>query len=451
MSYSESGRQLVHIAAVLAAGALRYLDWTQAAAMALAACAFNILVLPRVAPQILRASDRAGWSGVHFYPIAVLALILVFRSRLDIVAAAWAIMAAGDGAATLAGKRWPSRRLPWNAEKTWAGLTAFIVAGIPAAVIAGGWVGLGVGDQPERAVPLWLIAVAATVVAALVETIPIRLDDNLSVPAAAGATFGLAMQVEAQALAASWPLIEQRLPNAIVINVILSAAVVLARAITLTGAVVGTLLGVAIYTGSGGAGFTLLAASFALAVSSSQVGRSRKIALGIAEERGGRRGAGNALANCLVGAIGAALMAAQHDDRLGALILVTGLTAGASDTVASEIGKAFGGTPRAVPTFRSVSPGTPGGVTIVGTIAGIVAAAAMALLATTLGVQGFEARMIASVVIGATVGAFAESALASGFEARGVLNNDVLNLLNTSVASAAAIGLYIVWGSGNGR
>jgi uncharacterized protein (TIGR00297 family) len=174
-------------------------------------------------------------------------------------------------------------------------------------------------------------------------------------------------------------------------------------------------------------------------VLSSQVGRARKLAAGIAEDRGGRRGAGNALANCLVGAIGAGLIAAQFDDRAGALVLVAGLTAGASDTVASEIGKAFGGTPRAVLSLERVPAGTPGAVSVVGTLAGLAAAAVMAIAAVGLRLSGFEMNMVGAVVIGATVGAFAESALASWLEPRGILNNDVLNVLNTAVASAVAL------------
>ena len=41
--------------------------------------------------------------GILLYPLAVLGLVLVFPYRLDIVAAAWGIMAAGDGFATLVG------------------------------------------------------------------------------------------------------------------------------------------------------------------------------------------------------------------------------------------------------------------------------------------------------------------------------------------------------------
>jgi uncharacterized protein (TIGR00297 family) len=436
--FSESTRQLVHVGALAFAGALRYLDWRQAAAMALAALVFNLFLLPRLAPQILRPADRQGWSGIRFYPLAVLALVLAFPSRLDIVAAAWAIMAAGDGCATLVGRRWPRLRLPWNPDKTWTGLIAFVIAGSAAAVLMGAWVAPGVAAAPDPTFTVWA-AVAAAMCAALVETIPIRLDDNLSVPAAAAGTLALATMVDVDALAAAWPMMAARLPAAIVINVILALSAVLARSMTLTGGIVGTLIGIVIYIGAGGAGFLLLCSSFALAVLSSQVGRARKLAAGIAEDRGGRRGAGNALANCLVGAIGAGLIAAQFDDRAGALVLVAGLTAGASDTVASEIGKAFGGTPRAVLSLERVPAGTPGAVSVVGTLAGLAAAAVMAIAAVGLRLSGFEMNMVGAVVIGATVGAFAESALASWLEPRGILNNDVLNVLNTAVASAVAL------------
>ena len=69
----------------------------------------------------------------------------------------------------------------------------------------------------------------------------------------------------------------------------------------------------------------------------------------------------------------------------GALVMVTAIAAGASDTVASEIGKAWGGQPRSFPTFRAAPPGTPGAVSVVGTIAGIAAAALIAALAACTG------------------------------------------------------------------
>jgi len=111
-------------------------------------------------------------------------------------------------------------------------------------------------------------------------------------------------------------------------------------------------------------------------------------------------------------------------------MLVTGLAAGASDTVASDVGKAFGGQPRAFPSFHAVAPGTPGAVTIVGTLAGLVAAAVIAWPAVILWL--LPADRIPVVVGACTAGAFIESTLASRLETKGVLGNNALNLLNTA-------------------
>jgi uncharacterized protein (TIGR00297 family) len=115
------------------------------------------------------------------------------------------------------------------------------------------------------------------------------------------------------------------------------------------------------------------------------------------------------------------------------------LIAGASDTVASEIGKAFGGVPREFPSFRAVPAGTPGAVSAVGTLAGFTAAVVLSLIAGA-SLPGGSAIMLPAVA-GATGGAFAESALATRFEADGILNNDMLNFLNTAVAAFIAVGV----------
>ena len=43
------------------------------------------------------------------------------------------------------------------------------------------------------------------------------------------------------------------------------------------------------------------------------------------------------------------------------------------------------------------------------------------------------------IVAGATIGSFAESLLGASLEGPGILNNDLLNFINTGVAAAAAI------------
>jgi uncharacterized protein (TIGR00297 family) len=438
-AYSESRRQLVHISMVGFAALLRFTTWPQAAALAAGAVVFNLFLLPRVAPGILRPSDSGGHrAGVIFYPLSVLILVLIFRSRLDIVAAAWAVMAFGDGMATLAGTRIGGARLPWNPEKTWTGLAGFVAAACVGAVALSVWVAPSIAPQPA-AMFTWWAPIAAAVVAAFIETIPVKLDDNLSVPFTAGAVLALATTIDAQALQFARHVLSDRLAWAVIINVVMGVAVTLAGSVTWTGAVAGTLIGIVIYLGAGLAGWILLLLAFASAVASSRVGLKQKMIRGIAEERDGRRGAGNAIANCAVGAIGAWLMIVEPSDIRGALVLSAGLIAGASDTVASEIGKAFGGVPRVFPSFQPVAAGTPGAVSAIGTLAGLTAAVVMSLYAGVF-LPGGSAIML-PVVIGATAGAFAESALATHFERDGVLNNDVLNFLNTGVAAVVAVGV----------
>jgi uncharacterized protein (TIGR00297 family) len=436
-AYSEDRRQIVHISMVGFAALLRFISWPQAAALAAGALVFNLFVLPRVAPGILRPTDSGGHrAGVIFYPLSVLLLVLVFRSRLDIVAAAWAVMAFGDGAATLAGTRIGGPRLSWNPEKTWSGLLAFVVIASLGAVAMSVWVASGVTPAPPLTF-VWLAPVVAAVAAGFVETIPVKLDDNLSVPVAAGMVLLLGTLVSSRSVELWLPIGIDRLPVAIGLNLALASAAWMLGTITLSGALVGTAIGAIIYAGAGLPGWLLLLTAFIAAIGSSKLGRRRQAARGIADDEGGRRGAGNVLANCLMGAVGAWMMAVEVADARGALVLAAGLTAGASDTVASEIGKAFGTSPRAFPSLRPVPAGTPGAVSTLGTAAGFVAAVLMALLAATI-LPGGE-RLVLGVVAGATAGAFVESTLATWFESDGVLNNDMLNFINTAVAAGLAV------------
>src|SRR5204863_2498263 len=120
---------------------------------------------------------------------------LLFPNRLDIVAAAWGILAAGDGAATLAGRAIGGTRWPWNPDKTVAGTAAFVFAGGAAGMALAAWC------RPVATVPTSFAMLAvpvAALTAAFVETIPIRLDDNVSVALSAGGVLWLAAMVIAR-------------------------------------------------------------------------------------------------------------------------------------------------------------------------------------------------------------------------------------------------------------
>ena len=439
MSHSETARQIVHVTMVGWAFLLRLLTWPQAAALAATALLFNAFVLPHVGGRaIFRPDDlrRGVPAGILFYPLSVLLLILVFRARLDIAAAAWAILAVGDGAATIAGRAAGGPTLPWNAEKTAAGSVAFALAGGAAGVLLCWW------TQPALSFPApatFVIAapIAAAVVAAFVEGLPGKLDDNLSVPFAAGAALWILSLADAAAMQAMLPGVLGRMLPAVLVNAGFAAVAYLEGAVTMSGVLAGIVIGMAIYLGSGIEGWLLLFATFASAVVTSKVGLGRKRALGIQEEREGRRGAGNALANCLVGAVAALCAVTTPYQAAAWLAMVAGLTAGAADTVASEIGKAWGRRTFLVIGFRPVPPGTPGAVSLTGTIANAVAAVGLGTLGAALGL--IAAADVPLVAAAALAGAFVESALGALLEHRGILDNHQLNFINTAVAAAIVL------------
>jgi uncharacterized protein (TIGR00297 family) len=434
--FSETLRQIVHITMGGWALLLRWLTWRQSALLALGAVAFNALLLPRLGGRrIYREADRGGAArGILIYPIAVLLLILVFRRRLDIVAAAWGIMAAGDGFATIAGRAVGRRPVPWNREKTVEGTVAFILAGGVAGVLLALWVRPSITPAPPIAFGL-IAPVAAAIAAALVETIPVRLDDNISVPASAAGVLWMAslVTIDPRGL----PALPVTLATALLLNVAVAAAGLLARTVTMGGAITGVAIGTVIYAGSGLRGWTLLLVAFVVASAVSRIGIKRKESLGIAEERGGRRGPGNAIANTGVAACAAALALVGPDRVLSELALAAALTAGASDTVASEIGKAWGRRTFLTTTFRPVPPGTPGAVSLEGTVALVAASALLAWLAALLGLIGYDALPI--IVTAAVAASFLEGALGAAYERSGILNNDLLNFVTTASAAAIAV------------
>ena len=202
------------------------------------------------------------------------------------------------------------------------------------------------------------------------------------------------------------------------------------------GALVGIACGAAIYAAFYLAGLFVLGTALLLSIIASRINSSRGPRI---PDDDGSRGAANIVANCGVGTAAALVEIANLgvSTELTALCCVTGIAAGASDTVASELGKAFGGTPRSFPTWRRVAPGTPGAISIVGTVSGIAAAALIAAPAPSLWLLGWGDIII--VTAASTVGAFVESTLATAFERGGEVTNHVLNVSNTAVAAAAAL------------
>jgi uncharacterized protein (TIGR00297 family) len=428
IKFNEDRRQLEHLAPLFFAFLLKFLAWHVALALAVAAIFYGLFVSPRF------GTTRPGeprLSGKFYYAVSVFLLLLVFRDQIEYAAAVWGVLAVGDSLSNMLGRRFGRRRLPWNQTKTWLGSLVFLASGVIIFLVFLAWFH---GLEIFRS--FWTIALAVIVslACAFVESVPTVIDDNLLI-AFTGAFFVILMQTVRWGElhpAASWQA-------ALLINGLLAAAVYLLRLVTAGGAFAGLLCGWLIYWGSGWQAFLQLFLFFIWGSAGTRVRRAHKEALHIAQENRGRRSARHAVANCLVGSL-LAMGAAFGGDSvvLWKAAIVGAFVTAAFDTVATELGQAFGKTPVLIPTGKRVPPGTEGAVSLEGTALGLLAAATLAISAWLTRYLAFEFAM--GAVVAAFLATMAESWIGAATKPL-PMKNELLNFFNTALGAGLAAGI----------
>jgi dolichol kinase len=124
-----------------------------------------------------RDGESDGRASILGYAFPVLAALCLFRGREELGVMTLAILAFGDGSATLGGMTLGGYRLPWNPKKTVTGLLCFICIGGPLASLVF-W------GETRPGVSLGIAATcgfAATLTAAIAESVPSKINDNLRV------------------------------------------------------------------------------------------------------------------------------------------------------------------------------------------------------------------------------------------------------------------------------
>ena len=211
--------------------------------------------------------------------------------------------------------------------------------------------------------------------------------------------------------------------------------------VTGAGALAGFGVGGAVVLSLGWPGYLVLLLYFALGAATTRIGWRRKRALGIAEARGGARGPRQVVANggppALFGALAGLLPGALGVSVAAAF--VGSLATAAADTVSSEVGKSLGGTVRRLPDLALAAAGTPGGISLGGSAAGLGASLVLCGVAAAAGL--LAPGWFLPVAAAGFVAALLEGLLAP-LEMRGTLDNDAVNAVSVFAGGLLAF----AWG-----
>lgn len=425
-------RKLVHISFGACALLLRWLPWWGAALMAASAVVFNLFLLPRMGGKRISEGGRGYDLGIILYPLAVLALVLAFPDQPAIAGTIWAILAFGDGFATLAGQAIPGPRIPWNSDKSLAGTLGFIMAALPTALFLAYFLGLN-----SKLLGVSAVVGLTVIVCAIVETLPLHVDDNFTVPLIGALTlFSLVSisrlpRLELDRNAALW----------LGLNAVLALLGFVLGLVTRSGMIGGFLLGAVLIVFGRWQLFAVLLAFFIIGSLATRIGYRKKAQMEIAQERGGRRGFSHAFANAGVATILAVLMRfGAGDPTVLMMAAIASLATATADTIGSEIGPLIGRRAFLPLTFRRVPPGTEGAISLEGTLAGALGA----FLVSTLGIWLLQGNVIWAHVgictLAAVLGSYIESIAGSWNRKRMVrVPNTAMNFFNTLVGALLVI------------
>jgi len=215
--------------------------------------------------------------------------------------------------------------------------------------------------------------------------------------------------------------------------------------LTPAGLVHAWILGVLIWGTLGWQGYAVVMFYFLVGSAVTRIGMSLKEAAGIAEKRSGARGPENVWGSAAVGALcalGTLVTPAPYRELL-LLGYVASFSTKLSDTSASEVGKAYGQRTFLITTLQPVPRGTEGAVSLEGTLAGILASAAIALVGWAVGLINLPG--VGLCMVAALIATSFESVIGATLQDRFAwLTNELVNGINTFIGAIVAI--LMAWG-----
>jgi len=170
-----------------------------------------------------------------------------------------------------------------------------------------------------------------------------------------------------------------------------------------------------------------------------KIGYKFKEEQGIAEKRGGRRGPENVWGSAATGLVLAMMTKFNPaNEVLFKLGFAASFSAKLADTFGSEIGKRFGKETFLITSLKKVERGTEGGISIEGTLASILGSIFMAFIMLRLSIISTKYHFIVVVVSG-FLATLSESIIGAKFQNKYKLSNELVNAIQTSIASVFAM------------
>ncbi len=201
------------------------------------------------------------------------------------------------------------------------------------------------------------------------------------------------------------------------------------KALDLFGSIFMIVMGIVIIFTAGANWLILIFIFLVLGLVSTKYKHQYKKDIGVYE---GTRTLKNVISNGIVPFIMAAF--GNYGGFIGSIATAT------ADTLASEVGVTV--QPRLITTLKKVPAGTDGGVSVLGTAAGIIGAGIIGVAAYLLGIFPDPFVTLKVSIIAGTVGCFVDSVLGAVLERRNYISNEYVNLIAT--ITGAALGIIMV-------
>lgn len=213
------------------------------------------------------------------------------------------------------------------------------------------------------------------------------------------------------------------------------------------------ILGVLVWGCLGWRGYAVVMAYFLIGSGVTRIGMATKTAAGIAENRAGVRGPENVWGSALTATICALagwlvvngwLSLSEQWVTLFSLGYVASFATKLSDTMASEVGKAYGKRTFLITTLQPVPAGTEGAVSLEGTLAGVVGSTLMAVAGWVTGLTTGVGVVLC--LIAAFIATNLESVIGATLQENlPWLTNELVNIVNTTIGAIAAISLALIF------